>query len=109
MNTVGSKIKYWRIQNGWSQKIVADRLNMSIPAFSKIECGVTDVNLSRLEQIADCYNRPVIELFKHHEGESTADEAELIRVNELLESKDAEIRRLQATVIQLFEELRQSN
>jgi transcriptional regulator with XRE-family HTH domain len=109
MKTVGSKIKYLRIQNGWSQKVVAARLKMSIPAFSKIECGVTDVNLSRLEQIAECYNRPVIELITLHEGENTGDEAELARVNELLESKDAEIRRLQARVIQLFEELRRSN
>jgi transcriptional regulator with XRE-family HTH domain len=51
MQDLGRKIKLMRQQNGWSQGDVAKRLDISVPAFSKIETGVTDINLSRLEQI----------------------------------------------------------
>jgi transcriptional regulator with XRE-family HTH domain len=49
--SVGKNIRTLRHQRGWSQEDVANRLGISIPAFSKIETGVTDINLSRLEQI----------------------------------------------------------
>ena len=53
--SVGKNIRTLRHQRGWSQEDVAHRLGISIPAFSKIETGVTDINLSRLEQIANIY------------------------------------------------------
>jgi transcriptional regulator with XRE-family HTH domain len=39
--SVGMNIRTLRHQRGWSQEDVADRLGISIPAFSKIETGVT--------------------------------------------------------------------
>ena len=51
-----------RHQRGWSQEDIANRLGISIPAFSKIETGVTDINLSRLEQIANIYDVNVVNL-----------------------------------------------
>ena len=62
MNTLGKKIRLLRHQKGWSQEDVAKRLDISIPAFSKIETGITDVNLSRLNQIAKLFNK--IGIFK---------------------------------------------
>ena len=55
MQDLGKKIKMLRQQNGWSQGDVAKRLDISVPAFSKIETGVTDINLSRLEQIVTIF------------------------------------------------------
>ena len=62
MKTLGKKIRLLRHQKGWSQEDVAIRLGISIPAFSKIETGVTDINLSRLEQIANIYEVNVVNL-----------------------------------------------
>jgi transcriptional regulator with XRE-family HTH domain len=45
MKTLGKKIRLLRHQKGWSQEEVAKRLDISIPAFSKIETGITDINL----------------------------------------------------------------
>src|ERR1700761_6551493 len=60
--SVGRNIRTIRHQRSWSQEDVANRLGISIPAFSKIETGVTDINLSRLEQIANIYEVNVIQL-----------------------------------------------
>src|ERR1700760_1107090 len=60
--SVGKNIRTLRHQRGWSQEDVANRLGISIPAFSKIETGVTDINLSRLEQIANIYEVNVVKL-----------------------------------------------
>ena len=47
------KIKAMRVLKGWSQEDIAGRLGMAVNSYSKIERGETDVNLSRLAQIAD--------------------------------------------------------
>ena len=42
--SIGKSIRILRHQHGWSQEDIANRLGISIPAFSKIETGVTEVN-----------------------------------------------------------------
>ena len=65
MKTLGKKIRLLRHQRSWSQEDVAKQLDISIPAFSKIETGITDVNLSRLEQIATLFGMSkVIDLYE---------------------------------------------
>src|SRR3569833_2536194 len=60
--SIGKSIRILRHQHGWSQEDIANRLGISIPAFSKIETGVTDVNLSRLDQIANIFEVSVVQL-----------------------------------------------
>ena len=62
MKLIGKKIRMLRHQKGWSQEEVSKQLDISIPAFSKIETGVTDINISRLEQIAALFKLTVIQL-----------------------------------------------
>jgi transcriptional regulator with XRE-family HTH domain len=62
MNTLGKKIRLLRHQRSWSQEDVAKQLDISIPAFSKIETGITDVNLSRLEQVSALFGLTVVQL-----------------------------------------------
>jgi transcriptional regulator with XRE-family HTH domain len=45
INTIGKNIRTLRQKHGWSQGQVASRLHISIPAFSKIETGITDINI----------------------------------------------------------------
>jgi transcriptional regulator with XRE-family HTH domain len=52
-----------RQQNGWSQEETAAKLNMSTNGYGSIERGDTDVNLSRLKDIASIFGVNVSELF----------------------------------------------
>ena len=56
------KIRFLRQAKGWTQEEVADKLNMSQNGYGCIERGETDVNLSRLEQIAGLYDIKLSEL-----------------------------------------------
>lgn len=110
MNTIGKNIRHLRHKNGWSQGEVAKRLDISIPAFSKIETGVTDVNISRLEQIAELFETTVVELIakegEHHLAENTA---EINTLKEKIAHKEEEIIGLQKKIIELYEEIRAKN
>ncbi len=104
--TVGKNIRTLRHQRGWSQEDVANRLGISIPAFSKIETGVTDINLSRLEQIANIYEVNVVNLLSL-EAEDTAPQVSSLSIaQKKILDREAEIANLQRKVILLYEELR---
>lgn len=107
MKTLGKKIRLLRHQKGWSQEDVAKRLDISIPAFSKIETGITDINLSRLEQISNLFEMSVVQLLTFNDLESDQKFVnELEVVNKKLTDRETEIIDLQKKVIELFEELR---
>jgi transcriptional regulator with XRE-family HTH domain len=109
MKTLGKKIRLLRHQKGWSQEDVAKRLDISIPAFSKIETGITDINLSRLEQVATLFDMSVVQLLTFSDSEQdqkTVSELEVI--NKKLMDRETEVIDLQKKVIELFEELRHS-
>lgn len=107
MKTLGKKIRLLRHQKGWSQEDVAKRLDISIPAFSKIETGITDINLSRLEQIAALFEMSVVQLLTFTDSEQDQKVInELETVNKKLMDRETEVIDLQKKVIELFEELR---
>ena len=109
MKTLGKKIRLLRHQKSWSQEDVAKRLDISIPAFSKIETGITDINLSRLEQISDLFEMSVVQLLTFNDVEGELKYAnELESVNKKLMDRETEVIDLQKKVIELFEELRQT-
>ncbi|MBG6234073.1 transcriptional regulator with XRE-family HTH domain [Pedobacter sp. CAN_A7] len=104
MKNLGKYIKELRLKCGWTQVIVADQLEISIPAFSKIESGITIINIVRLKQIADIFNVPVSTLLnaEFHENQYTNDN----RIKELQKSiseKDENILQLQKKIIGLYE------
>jgi transcriptional regulator with XRE-family HTH domain len=104
--TIGKNIRAFRHQHGWSQEDVANRLGISIPAFSKIETGVTDINLSRLEQIADIYEIDVVQLLSMDTDEVEKQPSNVNIIQKKLLDREAEIVNLQRKVILLYEELR---
>ncbi|MDB5029661.1 helix-turn-helix transcriptional regulator [Mucilaginibacter sp.] len=103
--TIGMNIRTFRHQHGWSQEDVAKRLGISIPAFSKIETGVTDINLSRLEQIADIYEIDVVQLLSMDAETAERQPSNLSIIQKRLNDREAEIVNLQRKVILLYEEL----
>ena len=104
--SVGMNIRTLRHQRGWSQEDVADRLGISIPAFSKIETGVTDINLSRLEQIANVFEVSVVYLLAMDIKEAEHEPSHLSVAQKKLVDRETEIATLQRKVILLYEELR---
>ena len=103
---VGKNIRTLRHQHGWSQEDVANRLGISIPAFSKIETGVTDINLSRLEQIANIFELNVVNLLALDAEEIDLTPSTLSVAQKKLVDRESEIANLQRKVILLYEELR---
>jgi transcriptional regulator with XRE-family HTH domain len=57
------KLKLIRSFKHWTQEEVAEKLGISTHAYAKIERGETDVNLSRLQQIAEVMDIGLSQLF----------------------------------------------
>jgi transcriptional regulator with XRE-family HTH domain len=109
MKTLGKKIRLLRHQKGWSQEDVAKRLDISIPAFSKIETGITDINLSRLEQISKLFDMTVVQLLTYNDNEQQEKYvSELENISKRLQEREAEVIELQKKIIDLFEEIRRT-
>jgi len=108
MKTLGHNIRTLRRQNNWNQGDVAQRPGISIPAFSKIETGMTDINVSRLEQIAFIFGMSAVKLVSLHESSQEPSATDLEVFNKKLLGRESEIIDLQKKVIELFEELRKS-
>ncbi|MFT5617609.1 MAG: transcriptional regulator with XRE-family HTH domain [Arenicella sp.] len=53
LTSIGRKIRTFRQIKGWSQENMAHQLGMSVPGVSKIERGLSDVKISRIESIAE--------------------------------------------------------
>jgi len=60
---VHEKIRLARQVKGWSQEETASKLEMSANGYGCIERGETDVNLSRLEQIAGLFDIKLADWF----------------------------------------------
>ena len=107
MKLLGKKIRLLRHQKGWSQEDVAVQLNISIPAFSKIETGITDINLSRLEQISKLFGLSVVEMLTYKDPEDEQKYlSEMDLLTKKLDEKNTEVIDLQKKVIELYEGIR---
>jgi transcriptional regulator with XRE-family HTH domain len=98
MKTLGLKIKALRMSKGWTQEDMAEKLHVSLPAYSKLEREITDINLSRINQIAKLFKLSVVELFSY--GEEQANDSNL---KKQLAEKDRLIMELQNKIIRLME------
>lgn len=59
---VHEKIRSFREQRKWSQEEMAEKLNLSVSGYAKIEQGKTNPNLERLLAIADVLGVEMIDL-----------------------------------------------
>lgn len=89
---------------GISQAEAAKQLKISTPAFCKIETGQTDLNLSRLLQIAKVFNVPIIQLIAGNMTQINPAE-EIISLKQELAEKELELNRLRKKVIDLYDKL----
>lgn len=56
------KIKATRIIKQWTQEETAEKLGIAVSSYAKIERGETDINLSRLAQIAELMEINLVDL-----------------------------------------------
>jgi transcriptional regulator with XRE-family HTH domain len=107
MKYIGKNIRRLRQKKGWSQSQVAAQLNISVPAFSKIETGITDINISRLTQIANLFGITAAGILQEDESIAPAANAgELQKLREKLQEREEELSGLQKRLIGIYEELR---
>jgi len=64
---VHEKIRSIRQSKGWSQPDMAGKLDMSVNGYANIERGETDVQISRLEKIAETFGMELLELLNFGE------------------------------------------
>jgi len=107
MKELSKKIRLLRHQKNWSQEEIAKRLNISIPAYSKIETGITDINVTRLRELAAIFDLSLVELltFKDSEEQKKLNNDMEEMANKLHE-REVELLNLQKKIIELYEELR---
>lgn len=104
MKTLGEKFRILRQKRGVNQKAMADLLEISIPAYSKLETSITDPNFSRINQIAEVHKITLRELLDVGE-EGISEQTQLI---DQLKAKVSELEntviRLQGKLIDLYDQ-----
>lgn len=53
---IGERIKIARTNEKLTQEALAERLDVSVPYLSRVECGDAHINLKRLNQICEILN-----------------------------------------------------
>jgi transcriptional regulator with XRE-family HTH domain len=104
VKSIGDYIKKSRLALGLSQADAAKKLNISTPAFCKIETGQTDLNISRLLQISKTFKVPVMQLIAG-QSEGSNSSSELLALKKELIAKEEEINKLRKKVIDLYDKL----
>lgn len=104
---IGANIRQLRLAQSKGQTQVAKALDISVAALSKIEGGQTDINLSRLAQIAKYFKVAIVSIISKDitsvPSQNITEEIEALQ--KLLADKDVEVMKLQKKVIDLYDKL----
>lgn len=68
MNAIAAKIKKLRSNSGITQEQMAQRVNLSLRAWQKIENGSTKLDIERLNQIAEILETSLIDMINADES-----------------------------------------
>ena len=103
MKTLGQKFKILRQKKGLNQKSMAELLDISIPAYSKLETGITDPNFSRIIQIAKIHDMDIRQLLAVGEEEKSEQQQEIDGLRQKAATLEASVIRLQGKLIDLYD------
>ena len=103
MKTLGEKFKILRQRRGLNQMAMAELLGISIPAYSKLETGITDPNFSRINQIAKAHEIDIRQLLNTGEEERSAQDDEIEQLRQRVVELEANVIRLQSKLIDLYD------
>ena len=99
-------IRKFRISKGWDQAFMAERLDITRSSYSKIEAGLTDVNVSRLEQIAFILDVKLIQILSFDPEQEIRDVSRYLSVLAQIREKDRCIELLLHQIIELARQLK---
>ena len=100
------KLKLLRHDRGYNQEDVARLIGISIPAYSKIETGITDLNYSRIEQLAALYELTPVQLLDPAHDPLKKNDALLLKsLQAELAKKEQQVSEMQNRLITLYEQL----
>lgn len=99
---VGEKIRYMRIRLSKSQKEIASLLGISVAAYFKIEANKTDINISRLNQIANLFNVSPASLLLYEEPDGNGSK-EIAELKSKLHECQQQVLELQNKLLVLYE------
>lgn len=85
---------------------MAAKLGITSGSYSKIESGFTDINLSRLEQIASILDIRLIQLLSFNPEQEIRDASRYLSVLTQIQEKDRCIELLLRQIIELAQELK---
>lgn len=94
MNGLGNKIRILRYKKGWSQEIVAQKLDISITFLTQIENDEIDLFYKLLTKIASLYDIPVFVLLSVDNTDFVIQPTELEKVTAKVHEHDEYIVRL---------------
>jgi transcriptional regulator with XRE-family HTH domain len=108
---ISKNLKTFRQAKRWSQDDFAKRLKISIPAYSKIDTGITDPNITRLYQMSQILDVNIIDLIsKPGESPLLVNDVEFRQCQaKLSEAQGQVVVNLQQKIISLYEEVRELN
>ena len=66
--SVNEKVRLFRELKQWSQEEMAERMNMSVAGYAKIERGETNISLHKLKQIASVLQIDLLDLVSTHDS-----------------------------------------
>lgn len=98
------KLRVLRTNKGLTQEQVAEKLGISIPAYSKIETGITNMDMSRLAQIAAFHGLTCTELIHLMSGDEIPESENKKMLDEIEELKN-ELSIIREKYIKVLEEL----
>jgi len=78
-------------------------LDISIPAYSKLETGITDPNFSRIIQIAKIHDMDIRQLLAVGEEEKSEQQQEIDGLRQKVATLEASVIRLQGKLIDLYD------
>jgi transcriptional regulator with XRE-family HTH domain len=89
LNKIGDRIRVCRAEKKLSQENLASEVGISITAYSKIERGLTNVSIGRLEKIARCLGVPLTRLLHSTEDAyRTVNDIDIIREGDYVYHSD---------------------
>lgn len=103
MKTLGEKFRILRQKKGVNQKAMADLLEISIPAYSKLETGITDPNFSRINQIAQVHELTLRQFLDVGEEGASEQEQVVAQLKEKINQLESAVIRLQSKLIDLYD------
>lgn len=109
MKTLGQKFKILRQRRNLNQKHMAELLGVSIPAYSKLETGITDPSFSRIQQVVAVFDIDIRQLLAVGEEEKSEQQSEIDTLRFKVMDLEASVIRLQSKLIDLYDREDQRN